>query len=213
MIEPLTVPPLDRDEVHVWTCDLSPDVTALAALLSDDDHVRAGRFRFDIHRRRFIAGRGTARRLLGAYVGRDPTVLRFEYEPLGRPRLAGGGASFNISHCDDRMMIAIRRHGDVGIDVERLRPVADAETIAVTYFRPEEAERIRLLAEPERSHLFLRHWTRREAVGKFLGQGLVGVIDFHKDIVALDLTTRDEHVAAVALESGPGGPTCRSFRL
>lgn len=213
-MEPLTVPPLGPDEVHVWTCALSPDVTALAALLSEDEHARARRFRFDIHRNRFIAARGTARRLLGAYTGRDAASLRFEYEPLGKPRLADGEVSFNISHCDDRMMMAIRRDGEVGVDVERLRPVADAEDIAGSYFDPGVAEQIRLLPEPERSHLFLRHWTRHEAGGKFLGRGVVAQTEFNNKITTLDLVTQDEHVSAVALEaSAAGGPKCHAFCL
>jgi 4'-phosphopantetheinyl transferase len=213
-MEPLTVPPLGPDEVHVWTCELPPDVAALAGLLSDDEHARARRFRFDVHRRRFIAARGTARRLLGAYTGRDAASLRFEYEPLGKPRLADGGVSFNISHCDDRMMIAIRRDGEIGVDVERLRPVAEAENIAGSYFDPDVAEQIRLLPEPERSHLFLRYWTRHEAGGKFLGRGVVASPEFNNKITTLDLVTEDEHVSAVALEAGAaGGPKCRAFQL
>jgi len=213
MVEPLTVPPLGAGEVHVWTSQLSPDVTALARLLSDDEHARAGRYRFDVDRRRFIAARGTARRLLGAYAGCNPASLRFHYEPLGRPRLAGGGISFNISHCEERMMMAIRRDGDVGVDVERLRVVAEAESIAGSYFDSEIAEQIRLLGEPERSHLFLRHWTRHEAGGKFLGRGIVGRAELHNNLITLDIACPDRYVAAVALESGSGGLRCHDFRL
>jgi 4'-phosphopantetheinyl transferase len=208
----MNVPSLPAGEVHVWTCDLATDVTQLAPLLSDDEHARARRFRFDVHRRRFIAARGTVRRILGAYVRRDAAALRFAYEPLGKPRLAEGEVSFNVSHCDDRMLLAVRRGGEVGVDVERVRPVADAVDIASTYFAADEAERIRSLSEPERSRLFLRHWTRHEAHGKFLGRGLVAHPELHQ-ITLLDLPTQEEHLAAVALEYGSKGLSCRQFRL
>lgn len=210
-MNPLTIPSLAPDEIHVWTCDLAPDAHAYAPLLSEDEHARAKRYRFEIHRNRFIAARGTARRILGAYVERDPASLRFTYEAHGRPRL--DGVSFNISHCEDRMLLAVRKSGDVGVDVERLRVVAEADSIASTYFDAEVAERIRLLSEPERSRLFLRYWTRLEAEGKFLGRGVVGRNDFNTQLTLVDLNPPDEHVAAVAVESGPGGPTCLDFRL
>lgn len=210
--ERLRVPPLGERDVHVWTCELPADVTALAPLLSADEQARAGRFRFDVHRRRFIAARGTLRRLLDAYTGRSAASLRFAYGALGKPRLEGGEASFNVSHCDDRMLLAVRRNGEVGVDVERLRPVADAETIAANFFFAEEAERIRSLPEPDRSELFLRLWTRHEARGKFLGRGMVEHPDFHQ-ITTFDLPTQDGHLAAVAYEHSSEGLQCQWFPL
>jgi 4'-phosphopantetheinyl transferase len=210
--EVTAVPALGEHEVHVWTCDLVHDVTPLVALLSEDELARARRFRFDVHRRRFIAGRGTLRRFLAAYVRRDAALLRFAYGPLGKPRLVGSEASFNVSHCDDRMMFAIRRTGEVGIDVERLRPVTDADAISASFFHSDDAEQIRSLQEPARSELFLRHWTRHEARGKFLGRGVVEHPDFHQ-ITTLDLPTQDAHLAAVAFEHGSEGLLCQEFRL
>ncbi len=203
---------LAENDLHIWTTDLPTDVTALAPLLSPDEHMRATRFRFDVHRRRFIAARATLRQLLGAYIDRDPRSLRFTYEPLGKPRLADGEVSFNLSHCDDRMMLAIRKSGDVGIDVERVRPVADAAQIASNFFPPDQAELIRSAPEPERSQLFLRHWTRHEACGKYLGRGMVEHTAFHQ-ITMLDLPSQEGHFAAVALEHGLEDLRCQEFRL
>jgi 4'-phosphopantetheinyl transferase len=203
---------LAENDLHIWTCTLPEDITPLTPLLSPDEHTRATRFRFDLHRRRFIAARATLRQLLAAYINKDPKSLRFLYEPLGKPRLADGEVSFNLSHCDDRLMLAIRKSGEVGIDVERIRPVADAEQIAATFFPPEEAEPIRSAAEPERSQLFLRHWTRHEARGKYLGRGLVEDTEFHQ-ITMLDLPTQDGHLAAVAVEYGLEDLRCQEFRL
>ena len=204
MSAPFSPPPLRGGDVHLWSCPLPADaarVAPLAALLSPDERERAARFRFDEHRRRFAAGRGIVRTILGGYCGEAPGALRFEYEALRKPRLAGGAVAFNLSHCDDELLVAVRRGGNVGVDLERVRPIADAVEIASRWFRPDEAERIRSEAEPQRSQLFLRIWTRLEARGKLFGVGLVD--DDHEFItdVVVDVSTTAHHFAAVALDA------------
>ena len=86
----------DPGEVHVWRVPLDPpegEVARLRALLAPDETARADRFHFDRHRRRYLVGRGVLRRLLGAYLGRSPEALRFEYGEREKPRLAGRSAA------------------------------------------------------------------------------------------------------------------------
>ena len=54
---------LDADEVHAWLIDLdapAPGDRPPTEYLSDDEHARAARFRFDDHRRRFATARGSS---------------------------------------------------------------------------------------------------------------------------------------------------------
>ena len=49
------------DEIHLWRANLnlSPqDIEQLETTLSEDEKLRANRFRFPNHRQRFIAARG-----------------------------------------------------------------------------------------------------------------------------------------------------------
>ncbi|MFQ6018930.1 MAG: 4'-phosphopantetheinyl transferase family protein, partial [Kiloniellaceae bacterium] len=125
---PPDLPTLSGREVHVWrvALDVGPKHAAgLEAMISADERARAARYRRAENRIRFIAGRGTLRRLLGAYLRRDPRALAFGYGAWGKPVLIeGGGLAFNLSHARDLALVAVARGCDVGVDVEWIRPVA-----------------------------------------------------------------------------------------
>ena len=81
---------LSDDEVHVWRDWLDRPTFHLQALyrmLALDEQPRAGRFRFERDRNRFIARRGLLRMILARYLGLDSESLRFCYGPNGKPSL------------------------------------------------------------------------------------------------------------------------------
>src|SRR5262245_54211594 len=81
---------LAGSEAHVWKLPLDIDTNTFAYVadfLSPDEKKKADRFQFDIHRRRFIAGRGLLRLILGRCCDVQPAELRFDYAPNGKPRV------------------------------------------------------------------------------------------------------------------------------
>ena len=174
------------DGIHVWQAALDPGERSLArleALLSPDEKARAGRFRFERDRNRYIAGRGALRQLLGAYAGIAPGKLEFVYGEFGKPALseasasASGGISFNLAHSADLAVYAIARERTLGIDVERIKPESAGEEIARRYFSPREVQHLLALCPEERVKAFFRCWTRKEAYLKALGTGLQTPLD------------------------------------
>jgi 4'-phosphopantetheinyl transferase len=167
---------LDEDEVHVWRASLAAPSPALAATLSADERARADRFRFPDDRARFVAARGIVRTLLGRYLGRAPADLRFTYGGHGKPALAepdaASGLRFNLSHAEDVALVAVARGREVGVDIERVRPLPDLDAVAAVMFSL--AERALLAAAPpDRRHdLFFKIWTHKEAYLKALGSGV-----------------------------------------
>jgi 4'-phosphopantetheinyl transferase len=170
---------LGPDEVHVWSADLDRLPGALLREpLSTDERERGRRFHFERDRRRFVTARGLLRRLLGHYLGLDPSRLRFGYGPRGKPFLAGEDElRFNVSHSGGLALLAFARGREVGVDVERERPVPEAEDIARRYFSAWEERELRLLTEGERRAAFFRCWTRKEAFIKATGDGLSRPLD------------------------------------
>lgn len=177
----LDPPALSRDEAHIWSVDLRADpdhISALGDLLSSDERARAARFRFDRHRRRFIVAQGALRTLLGRYCSTPPERLVFEHGPRGKPSLVDDPQlHFNVSHSSERAVFGVARRGPLGIDIELLRDLADADGIAKRFFSAPEVESYQGLPRECRQRAFFDCWTRKEAFVKALGEGLFLSLD------------------------------------
>jgi 4'-phosphopantetheinyl transferase len=169
---------LPGDEVQVWRYCLDRPgavVERLARVLSLDERARAERFHAARHREAFIVGRGMLRTILGCYLQAEPDRLDFRYGAQGKPALPAGegGTSleFNLSHSGGLALLAIARDRRVGIDVEAIRPMSDADRIVDRFFSRREASDYRGLVEGQKLEAFFRCWTRKEAFIKAIGEG------------------------------------------
>jgi len=199
----------ENAEVHVLSAslDLPPSQRGrLWASLSPDERARAERFRFDIHRDRFIVARALLREILGALLGVAARRLAFDYSARGKPSLARPFAAedlrFNLSHADGLALYAIARGREVGVDVERVRPLPDAEHIAARFFSPREQAALRSLPAVERAAGFFACWTRKEAFLKATGDGLARRLDAFDVSVVPGLPARLERVEGDPREAG-----------
>lgn len=175
---------LSHHEVHVWRASLeqpSSYVQSLMQTLSPDEQIRARCLYFEQDRTRFVVGRGLLRNILGCYLNVEPHRLRFGYEPAGKPALATGldaeGLQFNVSHSHDLVLYAITRYRKIGIDLERVRLLLDAERTIAQIFSPHEQAVFRSLAPYQQQNVFFHGWTRKEAYTKACGDGLARPLD------------------------------------
>ena len=154
----------------------SETVRASAALLSDMERQRASRFAFDRDRRRFTVARAWLRQLLAARLGVRPESVELVNGAHGKPALARCCANsdlrFNVSHSDDVAVYAFSCGREIGIDVEAIRVLQDADDIAARFFSRRENEAYLALDPPDRPRGFFNCWTRKEAFVKALGDGL-----------------------------------------
>jgi 4'-phosphopantetheinyl transferase len=166
-----------KEEIHCWAvslCQPSDALNELSLLLSPDEIKRAAGFRVEHARRNFVITRGTLRQMLSHYTGVVPTELAFIYGAHGKPSLAPWlerTVHFNVSHSGELALFAISHNCEVGVDVELLLPIADAEIIADRFFAPDESARIRTAGRHD-DEMFYRCWTRREAILKCTGEGI-----------------------------------------
>ena len=173
-----TAPVLDDGEVHVWRASLARPFASLGHLresVSEDELARGSRYVLDRDRRRFLVTRAVLRSILGRYLGMSPAALTFTYGVRGKPALAsraGKDVTFNVSRSHDLAIFAVARSSDVGVDLERIRPVADSDLIAAGSFSPAENAVLRLLPSADRRRAFFACWTRKEAYLKAVGEGL-----------------------------------------
>jgi 4'-phosphopantetheinyl transferase len=151
-------------------------VHALAGSLSDEERQRACRFRLARDRRRYTVARGRLRQLLAERLRTHPRSVELCCGAHGKPRLAPGSAAadwrFNVSHSGDLALLAFFRGREVGIDVEAVHAMQDADAIAAWYFPPRELAAFLSLAPHDKALGFFGAWTRTEALGKALGVGL-----------------------------------------
>lgn len=196
-------------ELQLWWTDL--DATPPEggdATLSVDERAQAARFVHDVHRRRYIAAHAGLRELLARHTGSSAAALQFDIGPFGKPALRGETAcAFNMSHSDELAVYALASGGDVGVDIERLREMPDADALASHHFT--KAEQAELASAPahERALVFLYGWTRKEACLKAIGCGLQ--VDPHTFEVGLRPDRRDVLVHA---PDGPVTVAVESFR-
>jgi 4'-phosphopantetheinyl transferase len=169
------VMPLADTEVHLWKAHLRTGNEQLARnILSQGEWQRAARFRFDKDRARFLHSHVHLRAVLSTYVDSSPGKLEFHSGSNGKPTLYSPKKSvcFSLSHSGDCMLIAITRDMEIGVDVEKLRPVSHARQLARRYFPDDDCSRLDHLEGEALSRMFMLLWTRFEATRKMSGSGV-----------------------------------------
>ena len=189
---------LPADEIGVWLVELDSGLVTQAeidgtepgdelALLDSDERVRAARFLRARDRRRFARCRAALREILGGLLGERPEALRFRLVARGKPELdfpcdADGRPPlrFNVSHSADLGAIAVCHRHELGIDLEQLRSIGEAERIVQSFFSMAEQAEFATISAAARPLAFVRGWTRKEAILKGLGVGIAGLADRHE---------------------------------
>lgn len=213
-LDALTAPP-GAGEVHVYLASLDePPLPGneLRSTLEASEIERAARFHFEVHRRRFIHGRGLLRQVLGRVLDVPPASLRFETGAAGKPRLASPFSNrpphldFNLSHSADLALVALSDGAAIGADIEAPRAVPELAAIARQNFAPSERACLESLPVELQADAFLACWTRKEAFVKALGGGLSIALDSFE--VSLD----PRAPAALLACADPDHP-CKAFTL
>lgn len=139
-------------------------------ILTAEEKLRAAMYRRDDNRNQLILGRALIHHLVRPRgpVNRYPIKIA----PLGKPYIEGRPA-FSISHSGGYVACVVAKNDLIGIDVEHFDAVDNWEELSQMILHPEE--RLAILEEVagNRRSLFRRCWTRKEAVLKATGVGLI----------------------------------------
>lgn len=169
---------LSDNEVHVWRVTLDVDTTIVQsffATLCDAEKQRAERYHLQLHRDRFVVGRGVLRQILAGYIQIHPSEISFSYNSYGKPSLVVTDKEllhFNLSHSQELALIAVTQNCDVGVDLEYIRNDFPYAEIAAKFFSPTEVTNLRSLPPHLQTTAFFTCWTRKEAFIKATGKGL-----------------------------------------
>jgi len=142
-------------------------------------HERALRYKSEQAGYNFIIGR----MLLNEGLKKLGMVEEFEkigFHPTGKPFLKK--AFFNISHSDSKVVCAITTQGEIGLDIEKVKPIKLNNFNA--FFTEKEWTEINSSASPLDN--FYWFWTRKESIIKALG---VNLSHLHK----IEVDTTNDH--------------------
>ncbi|MCW7537505.1 4'-phosphopantetheinyl transferase superfamily protein [Aquabacterium sp. A7-Y] len=202
-------------ELHAWPSALEE------ACLSAEERARGARFVFERDRRRYLAAHCALRAVLARHCGCEPAALSYGQGPQGKPFLTShAGPAFNLSHSGDVALIGLAPEGELGVDVELLRPMNDVLGLARSNFSTPEFQALQALPPEQRELAFLTCWTRKEACLKALGTGLsLSPARFHAGVEPVPARVKmptDDGVVELELRSmrhGPAGLISVAWRL
>lgn len=185
--------PSELCDVQLFSTDVTEysqaELATLNQLLSDEECEKVKRYIHKKDKLLSVVARGNLRRLLGASLKKDPKTIEFTKGKYGKPRLKNTDPylDFNVSHAGSKVLVAIDKVSTntpfgasrIGIDVEKINPLIDIQVIAKYYFSDKELYLINQSPEPVTT--FFIFWTRKEALLKAAGVGLVDELS-HIDV-------------------------------
>lgn len=228
-------------QVHIWWMGLRVEGAALCACwdsLPAQEARQASTYRFAKDCREFVVRRAVLRQILGQYSGRPAAELLLDFG-AGKPVVKNvEDLHFSMSHASDLAVVAVARH-PVGIDLEHVQKdlfgtsflgrALFGEALIEQCLSNRERCYVRALPAEQRNQALYRCWTRKEAVLKALGTGLlyppqqVNVIAGTKRTCVIRLFSRDwlirqvaaprGYAAALAIEESHCRIACRSRKL
>ena len=149
------------------------------SLMNPEKQKRVDRFRFYDDKKRTVAGEMIARKAISEKCNVNPEKIIFATEKHGKPFAEDLSIHFNISHSEDFVVCAVA-DTPVGIDIEKIRPINlktakkfcnEDELLYIFGHMPAEND----FAETTDTVLLTRFfeiWTKKEAYGKCIGEGL-----------------------------------------
>ena len=171
--DPIALPSVGT--VHLWYATLEslrPRHAELNDLHDPVEQERAQRFKFDTDRERFILGHGLLRSLLGKYLKRDGSLVRLARGTFGKPYLERKDLRFSFSDTKDAILVGFANKMEIGADIETMHRNVDHDAVSGHYFTPTEVKAI-AAAGNDAKRRFLEYWTRKEAVLKASGVGIM----------------------------------------
>ncbi|MEN1936058.1 4'-phosphopantetheinyl transferase superfamily protein [Paenibacillus sp. 102] len=174
-----SVPKLRSHHCQVWwarTSDLQP---WHYDLLNDTEREKANLFHQSEDRARFMIGCAISRLVLGKQLAMTPFQVPIDRTcsvcklAHGRPQLPVGMPQLSVSHSGERVAVAFTTSTAVGIDVEQINSNIDVLKMAVGVLTDIEIARLLQLPVERQVEGFLTYWTRKEAILKATGEGLM----------------------------------------
>ena len=189
------------DAINIYYTDsrfFTNETEMLTGLLSKDEINQAKRFRRTDDVSSYMVSHAILRCLISERNKIKPNKINIESKDNQKPYVKNLELDFNISHSDNLCCIAIANSPDliIGIDIEIIKKIKDFKQIARNYMSGNEQNYIldREISEENKQLRFMEIWTRKEALLKMTGKGLVN------DLKSIEVLNGDNIVLCNELE-------------
>ena len=146
------------------------------SFLDKNEQYKALRFVQTIHGRHYVASHGKLRLILAEYLGMPPEKIDYAEQAFGKPVIVVDGLEhdikFNLTHSDNKMLVAVGLDIQIGVDIEVWNSRIDCASIASICFAESERCFWNGLPTSRKDGFFYRLWTRKESFVKAVGVGI-----------------------------------------
>ena len=159
-----------NDLVIVYGTNSLAENLDLHRILTPEELIYADRLKGSRQKSTWLSCRSALRLILGNYLNKPPIEIEFKKGRFGKLSIAGTDLCFNVSHTSHSFLLAFNSSGRIGVDIEMLTGKEDLPSLIRYAFSDDEAHYCNNLNLAER---FTEVWTRKEALLKAAGVGLV----------------------------------------
>lgn len=185
---------INSQVIHIYSYYLFENEfnpTRYLRILSNEELNEVNRLKFDKDKKVKVISRFLLRYLLSKYLRQKPEDLTFVKNSFGKISLSNSYLSkikFNYSHSNGIILYSFALNDDIGIDIEKINLKIEFKELAIIYFSKKEIE---FMGEATSQNAvvrnFYRIWTRKEALLKALGTGLINDLNF-LDVIKDEVT-------------------------
>lgn len=170
---------LNDDEIHIWNYSLEPNENLAESYfekLSEDEKSKAKKIIIKEVKYRSILSKVITRNILSKYLDKEFNLINYYYNEFGKPILSSDinhlNLDFNNSHSGNLGVMAITKKKPIGIDVEQVIELKNLDELINHIFTDNEINELYRLNQIDKTLMFYKIWTAKEAFVKAIGQGL-----------------------------------------
>ena len=158
--------------VHLWCLNIAEsNAEDLIVTLSENEIQKAGSYKFESDRLKYVFCRGVLRLILGMYLRCKPQNIEILYDENGKPYLdeSDGSISFSLSHSNETVVYAFTVSKNIGVDVEYIRSLRYLDDMAERLFDETSLKEFKQLSNEQKKYVYISYWAMKEACFKATG--------------------------------------------